>query len=63
MGEVSGKRSQKNSARVRAIIGANRNGRRFAISGVDCSFRKSFRASAKGWGRPAIETLLGPFRS
>lgn len=28
-----------------------------------CSFVNSFRTSANGWGRPAIPTLFGPFRS
>ena len=63
MGEERGYRSQKKSARVRAIIGAKRNGRRFATDGVECSLRNNFSASASGWGRPARATLLGPFRS
>lgn len=34
----------------------------FARVGVACCLRKSFNASARGWGRPARLTLLGPFR-
>ena len=38
------------------------NGRRLAGEGLACSFRKSFRASASGWGRAIKITLLGPLR-
>ena len=44
-------------------MGAIKNVEVLAIDGNDCSFTKSFRASARGWGSPVIDTLLGPFRS
>ena len=34
-----------------------------AISGVACCLANSFSASAKGCGRPAKPTLLGPLRN
>lgn len=42
--------------------GAAKNGKMFASLGFDCSFRKSLRASANGWGSPRMPTLFGPFR-
>ena len=44
-------------------MGEKRKGSVSAISGVVCCLAKSFKASAKGWGRPESPTLLGPFRS
>lgn len=46
----------------RLIIGATMNGEMLASFGFDCSFKNSFKASAKGCGSPRIPTLLGPFR-
>ena len=42
--------------------GAAINGEMLAIDGNVCSLRKSFIASAIGWGTPIIETLFGPLR-
>lgn len=36
---------------------------RLASVGLVISLRNSFIASARGWGIPAIPTLLGPFRN
>lgn len=44
------------------MIGVNKKGLRLDKVGLDCSLVKSFKASAKGWGNPAIPTLLGPLR-
>lgn len=49
-------------ARRSLIIGAIRNGDILASFGLDCSFRNSFSASARGCGRPIIPTLFGPLR-
>lgn len=43
-------------------MGAARKIDWLAKEGVVCSFRKSLRASARGWGMPVIDTLFGPFR-
>jgi len=50
-------------ARSKLRVGAVRNGVKFADEGEACSFRNSFRASARGWGNPRNITLFGPFRS
>ena len=55
--------SHRARAKNSPIIGAIINGRVFAIAGLFISLVNSFKASAKGWGRPIIPTLLGPFRS
>lgn len=60
--EDKGYKDHINMARRRLIAGAARNGKVFARAGFDCSFKKSFSASAKGWGNPIIPTLFGPFR-
>lgn len=46
----------------RAPAGANINLAWLAREGVACCFKNSLRASARGWGKPANLTLLGPFR-
>lgn len=62
-GWVEGYRVHIIKASRRLRIGANRNGKMLAGEGEDCSFRNSFRASARGCGRPIRATLLGPLRS
>ena len=62
-GSGMGYTSHSVSARLRLRIGAIIKGRRFAGAGEACSFKNSFRASARGWGRPIRITLFGPFRS
>jgi len=59
---VYGYKGHKTRARKSLIVGATRKGALFAARGVDSSFVKSLRASAKGWGSPIRPTLLGPFR-
>lgn len=59
---VVGSKNQRRRASVSAIRGAPINGIKWAGEGRACSFRKSFRASARGWGRPINPTLLGPLR-
>lgn len=49
-------------ARESAPAGATMNPTWFARVGVACCFKKSFSASARGWGSPARLTLFGPFR-
>lgn len=63
VGRGMGKRSQRLKASMRLRIGAKIKGRRFAGVGVECSFRNSFKASARGCGRPIRITLFGPFRN
>lgn len=60
--EVIGYKDHISMASNKLIEGAMRNGDMFASLGLDCSFRKSFSASARGCGKPIIPTLLGPFR-
>lgn len=50
-------------AKNRASIGAKIKGRVLAVFGEFNSLVNNFTASAKGWGIPAMLTLLGPFRS
>lgn len=50
------------SARKRLDMGEMIKVERLARDGKGCSFKKSFIASARGWGRPVSDTLLGPFR-
>lgn len=59
---VEGKSIHIVRARNRLSAGAIIKVDIFASEGIDCSFRKSFKASAIGCGRPAMETLFGPFR-
>jgi len=63
LGKGRGYRIQRAKARNSPSRGANRNGKGLEGRGVACSFRKSLRASARGWGRPIRAILLGPFRS
>lgn len=51
------------SARNSPRAGAIRNGTKLASEGEVCSFRNSFRASARGCGSPMSITLFGPLRS
>lgn len=62
VGEEKGYRDQSSRARKRADMGAIIKGELLAKVGVLCSLVKSFSASANGWGRPIMPTLLGPFR-
>lgn len=60
--DLKGYKDHKRRARRRADIGAIMKGVVLARVGLLCSLAKSFSASAKGWGRPMIPTLFGPFR-
>lgn len=62
-GDEMGYKYQRNIARVRPMVGAKKNGKRFARVGRDCSLKNSFKASASGCGMPVNETLFGPLRS
>lgn len=57
-----GYRDQSIRARRRLSKGDIMKVVRLAREGNGLSLRNSFRASARGWGRPIKETLLGPLR-
>lgn len=57
-----GNRHHINRAKNSLNTGATKNGVILAMVGFACSFTRSFKASANGWGIPIIPTLLGPFR-
>lgn len=57
-----GYKDHNSIASSRLIEGANKKGDILAKLGLDCSFKKSFKASANGCGMPIIPTLFGPFR-
>lgn len=58
-----GYKDQSIRIRIRAKMGAPIKGAMLDLVGEVCSLVRSFSTSAKGWGIPAIPTLLGPFRS
>jgi len=59
---VCGKIDHNIKAKVRPNNGVKINPKTFEVKGLVCSFVKSLRASANGWGSPIIPTLFGPFR-
>ena len=62
-GEREGEIIHKIRASKRPTKGANIKGARLEKVGEVISFVNNFAASARGWGRPRIPTLFGPFRS
>lgn len=54
---------QRVRERIKLINGAMAKMAILAMVGADCSFSRSFMASARGCGIPEMDTLFGPLRS